>query len=120
MTDPFNAPTTTTSPRTWAIVVWGLYLAGAVTGGMGSLVGLIIAYLKRGEVAGTVYESHFTSAIRTFWISLVAGLVGFVLMFVLIGIVVLIAVGIWCIFRAARGLIRAIDGKPIEDPLGWL
>lgn len=120
MTDPSYPPTVPTPPRTWAIVVWGLYLAGAVTGGLGSLVGLIIAYLKRGEVAGTIYESHFTSAIRTFWISLAAGLVGFILLFVLIGFLVLIAVGIWCIFRAVRGLIRAIDGKPIEDPTGWL
>lgn len=117
-----NIPTSTSStpPKTWAIVVWALFLSGSITGGIGSLVGLIIAYLKRPEVVGTPYESHFTSAIRTFWIGLIGVVVGFVLTFVLIGILVLIAVGIWSIFRAVRGLLKAIDGKPIDDPLGWL
>ncbi|TBW35227.1 hypothetical protein EYW49_16460 [Siculibacillus lacustris] len=108
------------SPKTWAIVVWALYLGGAVTVGIAGIVGLIVAYLKRGDVAGTVYASHITSAIRTFWISLIAGIIGFVLSFVGIGLLVLIAVGIWSLFRAVRGLLKALDAKPIDDPEGWL
>lgn len=117
---PNSAPASPASPKTWAVVVWGLYVAGIVTGGFGGLVGLIIAYLKRADVAGTPFESHFTSAIRTFWISLIGALVGFLLSVVGIGIIVLVAVGVWNVFRSVRGLIRALDGRPIEDPTGWL
>jgi uncharacterized membrane protein len=109
-----------TTPQTWAIVVWGLYAAAFFTAGLASVIGVIIAYVKRDELAGTPYESHMTSAIRTFWISLIVGIVGFVLAFVLIGIPVLILLFVWQLFRTIRGLIRAIDGQPIADPTGWL
>jgi uncharacterized membrane protein len=84
------------------------------------LVGLIIAYVKREELAGTPFASHMTSAIRTFWILLIVGIIGFVLSFVGIGIVILGLLGVWHLFRVIRGLVRAIDRQPIADPTGWL
>ncbi len=84
------------------------------------LVGLIIAYVKRDELADTPFASHMTSAIRTFWISLIVGVVGLVLSIVGVGIVVLILLAVWQLFRIIRGIVRAIDRKPIDDPNGWL
>jgi uncharacterized membrane protein len=107
-------------PKTWAMIVWGLYIASYFTAFITMIVGLIIAYVKRGELAGTPFESHMTSAIRTFWISLIGGIIGLVLSIVGIGIVILIALAVWQIFRVIRGMIRAVDGRPIEDPTGWL
>ena len=109
-----------TSPQTWAIVVWGLYAAAFFTVGLASVIGVIIAYVKRGDLAGTPYESHMTSAIRTFWIGLIVGIVGFVLVFIFIGFIVLGLLALWQLFRIIRGMIRAIDGQPIADPAGWL
>ena len=109
-----------TDPRTWAMIVWGLYIASYFTAFITMIVGLIIAYVKRGELAGTPFELHMTSAIRTFWISLIGGIIGVVLSIVGIGIVILIALAVWQIFRVIRGMIRAVDGRPIEDPAGWL
>ena len=108
-----------TNPKTWAIVVWVLYLLGYVTA-FTVIVGVIIAYVKRDELAGTPYASHMTSAIRTFWIGVIVGIVGFVLTFIGIGLVILFALVVWNLFRVIRGLIRAIDGRPIDDPAGWL
>ena len=108
-----------TDPKTWAIVVWVLYLLGYVTA-FTVIVGVIIAYVKRAELAGTPYASHMTSAIRTFWIGVAVGIVGFVLTFIGIGLVILFALVVWNLFRVIRGLIRAIDGRPIDDPAGWL
>ena len=108
------------SPQTWAIIVWALFLASILSVAFTSIIGVIIAYIKRGDLAGTPYESHMTSAIRTFWIGLIVGIVGFVLVFILIGIPVLILLCIWQLFRTIRGLIRAIDGQPIANPAGWL
>jgi uncharacterized membrane protein len=111
---------TGTTPQTWAIVVWGLFIASYLTVAMTGIVGVIIAYVKRGDLAGTPFESHMTSAIRTFWISLVVGVIGVVLAFVGIGFLILGVLALWQLFRAIRGLVRALDGAPIVDPTGWL
>jgi uncharacterized membrane protein len=109
-----------TDPKTWAMIVWGLYIASYFTAFITAIVGLIIAYVKRDEVAGTPFESHMTSAIRTFWISLIVGIIGTLLLVVGIGFIILAALAVWHIFRVIRGMVRAIDGKPIDDPNGWL
>lgn len=108
----------TASMKNLVIIVHGLYAASLITG-FTSIVGLIIAYMKRPEAAGTIYESHLTYAIRTFWIGLIAGGISFVLMFVLIGIPMLVAVGIWFIVRIVRALLAVLDDKPIAKPAGW-
>jgi uncharacterized membrane protein len=112
--------TESTDPRTWAMIVWGLYIASYFTAFITMIVGVIIAYAKRAELAGTPFESHMTSAIRTFWISLIAFLIGGLLLVVGIGFVIWVALAVWHIFRVIRGMIRAIDGRAIEDPTGWL
>jgi uncharacterized membrane protein len=112
-------PVRQSNPMNWTVAVWLLYLGGYVTL-ITIIVGLIIAYIKRPEFVGTPYHSHMTSAIRTFWISLIVGVIGIVLSFVVVGFFVLIALAGWQIFRCVRGLIRAINGQPIEDPAGWL
>jgi uncharacterized membrane protein len=109
-----------TTPQTWATIVWGLYIASYFTAWITGIVGLIIAYVKRGDLVGTPFESHMTSAIRTFWISLIVLIIGIVLCFVLIGFLVLGLLALWNLFRVIRGLIYAFDGKPIPDPTGWL
>jgi uncharacterized membrane protein len=117
-----SSPSTagSTSPQTWAVVVWALFLASIFSFAFTGIIGLIIAYVKRRDLAGTPFESHMTSAIRTFWITLIPGIVGFVLTLVGIGFIILGLLCLWHLFRVIRGLIRAIDGQPIADPAGWL
>lgn len=112
-------PVRQSEERNWTMAVWLLYLGGHITV-ITVIAGLIIAYMKRDAFAGTPYQSHMISAIRTFWISLVVGLIGLVLVIVGVGIFILIALAIWTIFRCVRGLVRAINGQPIDDPRGWL
>lgn len=57
--------------RTLAIVVYGLYLA-AFLNGITAIIGVVIAYVGRSEARGTIYESHYTNAIHTFWVTFVA------------------------------------------------
>ena len=112
-----------TSPRTWAIVVWSLYIASAIGFPITLLVGAIIAYVKRDELADTPFATHMTSAICTFWVSLIATVIGVALAWFWIiwtGFLILIAFWIWLLFRTIRGLVRAIDNQPIADPTGWL
>lgn len=96
--------------RTVVLVVYGLYFLSFV-GGFTSIIGVIIAHIKKGDAAGTVYESHFSNQLKIFWIGLGLGLVGGVLAFVGIGWLILLGVGIWFLYRAIKGFLRAIEGR---------
>ena len=107
-----NAPSREETARNYALIVHACYAAALVVG-ITSIVGVVVAYIKRSDVAGTVYESHLEYAIRTFWIGLAMGLAGFILTFVLVGILVLIFTGIWYIIRVVRAFLAWADQKPI-------
>lgn len=111
-------PVQQSEERNWAMAVWLLYLGGYITV-ITIIVGVVIAYMKRDAFSGTPYQSHMISAIRTFWISIVVGLIGLALVIVGVGVFILIALAIWQIFRCVRGLVRAINGQPIDNPTGW-
>lgn len=115
----YPQPVPSTEQRNWTMAVWLLYLGGHITV-ITIIAGLIIAYMKRDAFAGTPYESHMTSAIRTFWIALIGGIVSTLLILAFVGIPMLIALVVWTLFRCVRGLVRAINGEPIENPTGWL
>ena len=79
------------------------------------LVGLVIAYLRRSTAVGTIWESHFVYAIRTFWIGLVMGIIAVPLSFPLL-FIPLIFVGLWYVIRVVRAFLGWFDGVPIENP----
>jgi uncharacterized membrane protein len=70
-------------------------------------------YVKKDEVAGTWLESHFRWQIRTFWWGLLWGLIGGILTIVLIGFAVLLAVGVWIIYRIVKGWLNLNDRRPM-------
>jgi len=98
------------SLKTVAMVVYALEAVGYFVG-ITAVVGVIIAHIKIGEARGTWLESHFRWQIRTFWYSLLWGIVGVVLLAVMIGYLVLLGVLVWSIYRVAKGWLRLIDGK---------
>ena len=114
------------------IVVYALYLLG-FTNGLTFVVGLIVAYLNR-ETAGPINASHYTFAIRTFWLSiwwfligLAVFLVGLPLSVLLIGIPMLIAggtimgaIGIFFVVRCIMGLVYLLKGEAYPRPRTWL
>ncbi|CUA85299.1 Uncharacterized membrane protein [Gulbenkiania indica] len=81
--------------------------------GVTALVGVIINYLKRSEAAGTVYASHFSWQIRTFWWAVAGSVVGGVLMVIGVGFLIWAAVYVWYIYRIVRGYLNYNDGKPM-------
>src|SRR5690606_28487294 len=96
-------------------------IVGAFIFGWPSIIAVIINYVKRGDARGTWLESHFTWQIRTFWFSVLWAamifLVGLVLAIVVIGfaiwIVGLFALGVWAIYRIAKGWMRLRDRLPV-------
>ncbi|HEX7685731.1 MAG TPA: hypothetical protein VF446_19705 [Trinickia sp.] len=104
--------------RTLTHILYGLYALHLFTGGVSILVGVIIAYLKRDDAAGTPYEQHLQWLIRTFWLGLAGYVIGGMLVFLLIGIPVLTAVFIWMLYRIVKGWLYLYDDKPLE-PQAW-
>lgn len=100
------------STRTHAIISYILLAIGLFSGGFFTLIGVIWAYVKRGDARQTIYYSHFDNVIRTFWISLVLTIVSLLLWVVGIGMLLFFALFIFNIYRITKGLIRAIDHKP--------
>ncbi|MCR5883585.1 hypothetical protein LRS03_12270 [Rhizobacter sp. J219] len=95
------------------MVTYILYALSAFTG-VTAIVAIVINYVKRDDAAGTLYESHFTWQIRTFWWSLLWFVVGCMLAIVGVGVVILIADGIWVIYRIVKGFLYWNDGKPMD------
>lgn len=103
----------------------GVFSAATVVGqfvfGIPSIIAVIMNYLKRGDVRGTWLDSHFGWQLRTFWYALLwfvlIGLFSAPLVLLLgLGIVTWIVgafvVGIWIVYRVARGWLRLRDGQP--------
>ena len=114
---PIKKSTGGTDLRQYTMIIYILYIASVLIG-VTSIVGIIMAYIKRADFAGSEYEDHITYLIRTFWISLIGYLIGIVLMFIGIGMFIIIAVGIWFLYRSIAGFIKFNDNKPI-DAQGW-
>lgn len=111
-------------------VVYALHAFSAITGlttaafivtafltGWPSIIAVIINYVKRGDVRGTFLDSHFSWQIRTFWWSLLWFLLGGLLTITIIGAVIgvplLLVVGVWVLYRIARGWLALASRKPM-------
>ncbi|ETD69335.1 molecular chaperone DnaJ [Pelistega indica] len=96
----------------YAKLVYGIYIISMFTG-LPMFVGVIIAYIRRGDALGTIYESHFSSQIKIFWYSMIALAVAFLTYIILIGWLVLLLWYIWFIYKVIIGLMRCLDEKPL-------
>jgi uncharacterized membrane protein len=104
-------------------IVTGIVTAATVVGafltGWPSLIAVILNYVKRSEARGTWLESHFRWQIRTFWFGLLWVALCFLFVVFTLGIGILIAwlplgvVGLWFIYRIARGWLALVDRRPM-------
>ena len=72
---------------------------------------------RSGDAEGSWLGSHYHWLIRTFWFSLIWGLVGGIFFVTLIGIpiafVIWFAATVWVIYRLVRGWVLFKDNRPI-------
>ncbi|ATZ66086.1 MULTISPECIES: DUF4870 family protein [Acinetobacter] len=118
--------------RTLTLILYVLYIIAIFTGGLLAIVALIINYVKRRDVQGSIFESHFTWQIRTFWWYLAWNIIAFIpflflfftgdnpnvfagvaLSAVTFAFAVVFVAWIWIVYRAIRGLIALNDNKPM-------
>ena len=115
-------------------VIYGLHAFSAVMGivssaavvtafltGWPSILAVILNYAKRSDVRGTFLDSHFRWQIRTFWFALmwvlVWGLVAIPLfvtvLLIPVALLLLVAIGIWVLYRIVRGWLALLENRPI-------
>jgi uncharacterized membrane protein len=109
-------------------VLIGLLTARAVAlrfaFGLPSIIAVILNYARRSEARGTWLESHFRWQMRTFWYSwlwiLLTCIIAMPLLIVVVGFFIAIVgfalIGIWVIYRVARGWLALRDGRPMPLP----
>jgi uncharacterized membrane protein len=95
-----------------AMIVYALQIAGYFVG-VTFIAGVIINYIKLKEVEGTWLESHFRWQIRTFWFGVMWSCIGFALLVVMVGFLILIGAAVWVLYRAIKGWIELSEGKPL-------
>jgi uncharacterized membrane protein len=116
----------------WTQIIYGLHALSLVIGivsaaaiitsfliGVPSIIAVIMNYMKRAEANGTWLESHFRWQIRTFWsgviwvalcslfVVLTLGL-GLFIVWLPLGIL-----GLWFVYRIARGWLALRDRRPM-------
>jgi uncharacterized membrane protein len=117
------------------MICYVLYLVAFING-VTAIIGVIIAYVKRSDAVGTVWESHVNNLIFTFWVILAAfvvvlatlpvSLFSLVALFqqdfawpalsalafpMLLWMLIFPVLFIWFLYRMIRGLIRAADDR---------
>jgi uncharacterized membrane protein len=82
------------------------------------IIGVVLAYVYRDE-APEWLKSHYTLQIRTFWISLLVGVVSVPLLMVMVGYLILLLWLIWFLVRCIKGLRLLNMGRPYPNPQSW-
>ncbi|MFO1299224.1 MAG: hypothetical protein U1F17_02315 [Burkholderiaceae bacterium] len=101
------------SLRKYAMLGYAMHLLGLISI-IGFVVGLIIAYIKRDDARGTVYESHFRWQTRSFWWALLWFVLLLVPTMLTIGFVPFFVIAqIWFAYRMIKGWMRLNDGRAI-------
>lgn len=107
-----KTPEQLASLRQITLVIYILYALSWLIG-ISAIVAIIINYVKREDAAGTLYESHFTWQIRTFWWALLWCVIGALSMVILVGFVILFAAAVWSIYRIVKGWLYWNDRRPM-------
>ena len=99
-----------------------LYIASFLAG-VTSIIGVILAYVWRGEAHESWEDSHYRYHIRTFWIGMVWGVVALIATIVtlfLLAWVFFPLVAIWFVARAVKALLAAQKHEPVSHVETWL
>ena len=105
----FNRPT----------IISLLYLSSFLLG-VTIIVGVVLAYVWKGEAHADWQASHYAYLIRTFWIGFLGSVISIILMIVLVGFLLWIAVAVLVVVRCVLSLVNAQKQAPMPNPETWL
>jgi uncharacterized membrane protein len=117
MTTPVPQPSGFDMNRPTVVAL--LYLVSFITG-FTALIGVILAYVWKGELFLDWEASHFRWHIRSFWIGALYSLVSTLFVFILIGYLMYAAVAVWFAVRTVKALMAAQRRAPMPNVESWL
>jgi len=101
-------------------VLSSAFIVTAFLTGWPSIIAVIINYVKRGDARGTWLDSHFGWQLRTFWYAVIWVILAGLMILTVVGIpfawVLLVAVGLWVLYRIIRGWIALAEARPMPVP----
>lgn len=100
-------------------IIYVLYLAGLITGTVTLLIGVIVAYVYRGDATPWLRE-HYRYLIRTFWIGALYSSVAFFLSLIVIGAILWPLLMVWLVVRCVIGIRDVRRHQPPPRPGSWL
>src|SRR5690606_35764569 len=103
------------SMRNVTHLIYGLFALGLLSAGffgIATIAGIVLAYLKRGDAAGTVYAHHFDWVIKTFWWGLLWVILSGLSTFIFIGWLTGLIALVWIVYRIIRGWLALFSGQP--------
>ena len=102
-------------PRTLTHVLYALHTVTWFSGGIFSVIAIVINMVNFGSLPDDFYRSHWRWQSRTFWFALIAFIVTapLWLLFVFPGWVAYILIGLWYLYRCVRGWIAFSDRRPM-------
>ncbi|MFP4333621.1 MAG: DUF4870 family protein [Campylobacterales bacterium] len=87
-----------------------LMFAGYIIG-ITWIIGVILAFIKKGDAENKASRSHFENIITVFWVNLVGIIIGGATLAFVIGWFILIGVFIWTLIRLIKGFLKVNDGR---------
>ncbi|TVM17940.1 hypothetical protein DPQ33_07470 [Oceanidesulfovibrio indonesiensis] len=100
------------SLRNVTFLIYALY-ALSFFAGISLLIGLVVAYVKRPDAASTIYYSHMSYLIRTFWWTLGLSAIGMLTVFIGLGVLILLGVYVYLVVRLVIGFVKLWDRRPV-------
>lgn len=96
-------------------LIGSAFVLTAFLTGWPSIIAVVLNYLKRGDVRGTLVESHFSWQIRTFWFAVLWAAVAMVIAVTVVGLplawLMAVLLGVWVLYRIARGWLALSAGR---------
>jgi uncharacterized membrane protein len=102
-------------PRTLTHVLYALHTVTWFSGGIFSVIAIIINMVQFGSLPDDFYRSHWRWQSRTFWFALIAFIVTMPLwlLFLAPGWIAYVLIGLWYLYRCVRGWIAFADRRPM-------
>lgn len=102
----------------YARLVYAGLLAGLFLPGL-NVVAAVLAYLAR-DTGDSIFQSHVKNQLHIFGKSVVYVLIGWLLTWILIGALVIMAAIVWYVLRIVKGLQSLAANEPPANPESWL
>lgn len=102
------------NPRHLVHIIYGLFALGILSAGIfgvAIIASIVLAYIKRSDLVGTVYASHIDWVIKTFWWGLLWFILSMIASLFFIGYLTGLIVIIWIVYRISKGWLAHFAGE---------